>query len=124
VPPAKLRLRPCGGKITSIQANSAGAKSRAADLHRYCLESVSMCNSIYRAISWISAQDNEAEMLLIQELKKPPNLQSALSKIIGAIDKVGLLPGIVAILTSAQKSADYTFRYHLRSIDGAIEEKQ
>ena len=50
-----------------------------------------MSNSIYRAISWISAQENEPKKPLLEEIKKTPNLQYALSILLIVVSFLGVL---------------------------------
>lgn len=52
-----------------------------------------MSESIYRAISWISAQENGSKQPLIETLKKAPNLQYIISIALVVLSVLGVLMG-------------------------------
>ena len=52
-----------------------------------------MSESIYRAISWISAKENAPKQSWIEELKKTPNLQYAISWVLIVLSVIGGLIG-------------------------------
>ena len=57
-----------------------------------------MSESIYRAISWISARENEPKEPWVEELKKAPNLQYAISIVLIVVSILGGILGKILSL--------------------------